>query len=703
VIVVIWDSSYDLRMVSNARHLLCFCAAVSLATPSLLWADHNPLLPGPQQIKYGTGLLQLQGVSIALPTQGAAEDQFASDTLKQGLRRFMGREISVAPAGTGPRILLERTGAVDTLPGNDEKLGPGSRESYQIRVTSSGAEIKAKSSAGLFYGVETFLQLLEKHNGVATIPEVTIDDWPTLAYRGVMMDLSHGPLPTEREIKRQIDFLARWKGNQYYFYSELSIELKGYPLINPNGRYSQDAIRRIIAYARQRHVDVVPCLEFYGHLHDLFRLERYADLAPLNHGTEINPTKPRMQQLLADWAHQMAALFPSPWFHIGLDEPWELQRAGSAAAGGVDPEKLYVDHLNRMAALLKGEGKRVLFWADINSGADLFNKYPTMMADLPSGVVAVPWHYRPEKDYTPMIAPFRKANIPELVATGIWAWDSLTPDFELTFANIDGFLRDGKTNGTLGIIDTNWADDAQLLYRMTLPGIAYGAVAAWQSKPIDKAHFFDNYCAQMYSPETAAEVAAALHSLSRAQGSISGALGSEDALRLWDDPFTATSLERSRNHVADLQTSRLASEDAQEHLYNALELSGDSYTLPSLLLGARLIDYAGMKYLYAVEISDVFSKVDSNSSRADIGFWLGRQASSRNHARIADLMDSITELREVYRTMWLSEYTTYRLGTAIGRFDGEFEYWRKLQAKIWDLERTYKPGMAIPPLDTLRH
>lgn len=159
-----------------------------------------------------------------------------------------------------------------------------------------------------------------------------------------------------------------------------------------------------------------------------------------------------------------------------------------------------------MAALLKEEGKRVLFWADINSGADLFNKYPTMVADLPSDVVAVPWHYRPEKDYTPMVAPFRKANIPELFATGIWAWDSLTPDFDVTFANIDGFLRDGKTNGTLGIINTNWADDAQLLYRMTLPGIAYGATAAWQSEPIDKAQFFETYCAQMYSPEAAAEV-----------------------------------------------------------------------------------------------------------------------------------------------------------------------------------------------------
>jgi hexosaminidase len=235
-------------MVSKAQHLVRFCAAVSLPTwPSLLRADHNPPLPAPQQMKYGTGLLQLEGASIALPAQRAAEDQFAFDTLTSGLREFTGREISVAPTGAGSRITLERTGAVDALPGKDEKPGPGSRESYQIRVTSSGAQIEAKSSPGLFYGVETFLQLLEKRNGEATVPEVTIDDWPTLAYRGVMMDLSHGPLPTESEIKRQIDFLARWKGNQYYFYSELSIELKGYPLINPNGRYSQDAVRRIIA------------------------------------------------------------------------------------------------------------------------------------------------------------------------------------------------------------------------------------------------------------------------------------------------------------------------------------------------------------------------------------------------------------------------------------------------------------------------
>jgi hexosaminidase len=702
-IAAVPNLSYHLEMRAILHRFLSASPAILAGfCPAFLWAGHNALLPQPQKIQYGNSYLRLTSVSIAVSSQMSAEDQFAETELRNGLQRLTGRDLLLTSAQASPRIVLSRTGAIAALPEADEKPGPDSRESYHVRVTSSGAEIQAKSTAGIFYGVKTLLQLVEGSGDQAVIPAVTIDDWPTLAYRGVMVDLSHGPLPTTDEMKKQIDSLAQWKGNQYYFYSELSIELNGYPLINPNGRYSQDQVRNIIAYARERHVDVVPCLEFYGHLHDLFRLERYADLAPLPHGTEINPVKPRMQELLADWLQQMAALFPSPWFHVGLDEPWELERAGSAAAGGVDPEKLYVDHLKRIAGLLHQDGKRMLFWADIASGAALFDRYPKLTSDLPSGVIPVPWHYHAEKDYTPMLAPFKNAHIPELIATGVWGWDTITPDFPLTFTNIDGFLRDGKKMGTLGIINTDWADDAELLFRDTLPGVAYGAIAAWQSDPVDRDRFFQSYCARMYDSKTATEASAAFQALSKAQQSITAALGSEDMLRLWDDPFEPESLERSRKHVDDLRAARLASEDAQQHLYTALKISGDSYSLPSLLLGARLIDYAGMKFLYAIEIADVFGKVNSNSTREDVSFWLGRQASARNHGRMGDLMDTITELRDIYRSMWLAEYTPYRLASAIGRFDAEFEYWRKLQSHVWEVERTYKPGKALPTLDSLR-
>ena len=205
------------------------------------------------------------------------------------------------------------------------------------------------------------------------------------------------PARRRREIKRQIDFLARWKANQYYFYSEASIELRGYELVNPDARYSQEQIRRIIDYARVRHVDVVPTVELYGHLHDLFRIERYADLSLLPHSGEINPRNERTQALVADWVQQLAALFPSPWFHIGFDEPWELERAGSIL-GGVDPSSLYIERLKQTVELVEKAGKRPMFWADVQSGAHLFEKYPNLFSQLPKSVIAVPWVYYPKPD-----------------------------------------------------------------------------------------------------------------------------------------------------------------------------------------------------------------------------------------------------------------------------------------------------------------
>ena len=666
--------------------LLFGCAA-------LFGAGHNVLLPQPQLVRYGEGRLPLNGLSTSLASPATPEDEFAVKRLSEGL--------ALHGAGPGARaIRLTRTGPVDALPRDKEQTGRDSRESYHLRITPDGGEVSAPSSAGLFYAAETLLQLVEGSGKDAALPAVEIDDWPSLAYRGVMFDLSHGPLPTEEEIKRQIDFLARWKGNQYYFYSELSIELKGYPLINPGGRYSQQQVRRIIAYGRERHVDVVPCLEFFGHLHDLFRIERYANLAALPHGSDLNPSNPEMRRMLEDWVGQMAALFPSPWFHIGLDEPWELERANSAASGGIDPAKLYLDHLTRTAELVRRQGKRVLFWADVASGANLFERYPQLASGLPEGTIPVPWYYHEAKDYSRMLEPFSKAHIPQIIGTGIWGWDTIVPDFRLTFANIDGFLRDGRRHDTLGIINTNWADDAQLLYRMTQPGVAYGAVAAWQRDPVDRAGFFPNYCTAVYGSGMSANVAAALQELDDAQQSMASALGTEDALRLWDDPFAPQTLSRVRAHAQDLRNARLKAEDAQERLESVAPQNPES--LASFLLGARLLDYAGMKFLYAAEIANNYEKLDATATRADISFWLGREASDRNHGRTVDLMDLITELRDVYRVQWQAEYTPYRLGPALGRFDAEYEFWRRFQARLWEVQHTYREGKPLPALDSLR-
>ena len=152
-----------------------------------------------------------------------------------------------------------------------EEPGPNSREAYDLTVTERGVKIDARSSAGIFYGVQTVRQLIEGGGSQAVLPVVEIHDWPSLAYRGTMVDISHGPLPTEKEIERQLEFLAQWKANQYYLYSEDSIELTGYPLLDQGARLTKEEVRQIVAYGRQRHIDVIPNFDLYGHRHDLFR------------------------------------------------------------------------------------------------------------------------------------------------------------------------------------------------------------------------------------------------------------------------------------------------------------------------------------------------------------------------------------------------------------------------------------------------
>ena len=679
--------------------LLC---RLLLLVPALC-ADHNPLIPRPQQIRYGEGRLALKGVTISFESSPLAEDLFAADQLASALADLTGAKLPVLSGrATGRSIALYRTGAVDPLPGADDRPGPDSRESYEVRIRSAGAEIRARTSAGLYYAAETVRQLVEERAGEKFLPEVEIHDWPALAYRGFMMDTSHGPLPTEDEVKRQIDFLARWKANQYYFYSEANIELRGYPLLNPGARYSEQQIRRMIDYARARHVDVVPCLELYGHLHDLFRVERYADLSAIPHGGEINPRNPQTQALLHDWVAQLAALFPSPWFHVGMDEPWELEKAGAPAAGGVEPGKLYIEQLKSITALVRQFGKRPMFWADVNSGARIFIKYPELLSQLPKDVIAVPWHYEVEPNYAAFVEPFAREKVPQVFAPGIWCWDEIAPDFFRSFENIDGFLADARKYGAMGMINTGWTDASQVLYRTALPAMAYGAAAAWQQAPMDRTRFFADYTAAFYSAPVAAEVAPALELLAKAQQRAQTVLGSETIFRLWDEPLTPARLNRLAPHRESLREIRLLAEEAQEHLDRALALNADTYSLPSLVIAARMLDYAGMKYIYALEMAGYFKTLGSHPSRDDVHFYLGWESSARNHGRIMDLMDEISDLRGVYQSAWLAEYTDHRMHSVLGRWEAEYEYWRRLQTRLWDLLHGFKDGDTLPALEELR-
>jgi hexosaminidase len=683
------------------RWLFCsFVLLYTLVFTTLAWASHNTLLPQPQQIHYGPGKLRVRGLGIRLLAEPSVEDRFAASQLSHCLSDVAEEPIRVSQGETGhAQIVLKRTGEIGALPMPGEHPGPTSREAYTLNLTPERGEIQAASSAGLFYGVQTVCELIEGNTAEAILPEVEINDWPSLAYRGTMVDMSHGPLPTESEIKRQLDFLARWKANQYYLYSEATIELKGYPLLNPEGRLSKDEVRRIIAYGRERHIDVIPNLELFAHLHDLFRVEKYSQLSDLQHGVEFNPSNPGVMSLLSDWIGQIADLFPSPFVSIGFDETFQIEMAVRQQGTSATATRLFVKQLTDVTRLFQQRGKQVMAWADI------MVRYPNIVAELPRGLIAVAWYYTADandREYNHWLGPLIAKSLPHFVQPGVTSWAQIAPDFDTSFENIDTFIAAGRKSGALGVINSVWTDDGQVLLRMSLPGMCYGAVAAWQSAPIDRPHFFLNYARTMYPASISADVATALEKLSQSETELQKALGEQTQFALWEDPFFETYLKKLASNQQHLRETRLLAEEAEAHLYDAIASGGDPSTLNSFLVGARLLDYAGQKFQTPAELIDLWHRI--GTTRPDTDKWWNEWESQvvyQDHSRIVDLMDTITELRPLYRAEWLDEYSPYRLASALGRWDAEYEYWRRCQQRLQQFSDSSHEGDVLPPLETL--
>jgi hypothetical protein len=664
-------------------------------------ADHNALLPRPQQVQYGSGTLALRGLSVRFASPPSADDRFAAEQLASRLSAVSQTKVEIAKGkASGRAIVLNRTGEGGALPADNESTGPDSRESYTLQVTPTGAEIRGRSSAGIFYGVQTLLQMVEGTGAEAVLPAAEIKDWPALAYRGVMIDFSEGALIRVSEAQRQLDLMARFKANQYYFYSEASIEFEGYDVVNPNGRYSREEVREVIEYARQRHIDVVPCMELYGHMHNLFRFEKYADLGLPRYGEEYDPRNPRMNEVLDNWIEQTAKLFPSPWYHVGFDEPWSLGKIG--VVPGKDPFKTFMDVLRHVSEQAGSHGKRICFWADIDQGASTLSKHPELLKEVPPGAIACPWVYEVRTNYAPFVEPLAKLGVPTIVAPGVWGWNELFPDYHRSFFNINGLTATGRKYNTLGMLNTTWADSQQTIYRLAYPGIAFGAAAGWQPEPVNTNTFFRDYCAVMYPTAVAAEIASALEELSSAEEIFEHVLHDDTQSAFWADPLAPGHLKRLQAGEAQVRRARLLAESAQERVQRAMRISSDP-TLKSLLLAARLFDYLGMKSLYAVEWADYFRQLKENPSKELVQLYIGNQMNSTTYGMLTDLREMISELREQYREAWLEQATPFRLQSALYRWDAEWNYWTAVQRLLREqVLHGWKEGEPFPPLETIR-
>mgnify|MGYP002584990210 CR=1 FL=1 len=253
-----------------------------------------------------------------------------------------GYQIATADKETSDGISLVIDGSLDV---NDE--------GYTLDVADSGVRIKAKTPQGLFYGMQSFLQLLPAEiespsavQGIAwTAPAVSIKDEPRFGYRGIMLDPCRHFIPVEN-IKKQLDVLALFKINRMHWHltddQGWRIEIKKYPKLTEigskridgegteyGGFYTQEEVKEIVRYAADRFITIVPEIELPGH--EMAAIAAYPELSC--EGKQGTPRiiwgvedivlcagKEEPFQFFEDVIAEVAPLFPGEYFHIGGDE-----------------------------------------------------------------------------------------------------------------------------------------------------------------------------------------------------------------------------------------------------------------------------------------------------------------------------------------------------------------------------------------------
>jgi hexosaminidase len=342
------------------------------------------LMPWPSSVQQGSGELRIDA-TFSVAVTGHTEPR-----LDHSVARFLkqlNRETAfpnLAKSATSGKATL----TIHTDHASKEIQELGEDESYTLEVTADGAKLNAATPLGTMHGLQTFLQLVEPGAAGFDVPVVTINDQPRFPWRGLMFDVGRHFIPLD-VLRRNIDGMEAVKMNVFHWHlSEnqgFRIESKKFPKLHGDGSdnlyYTQDEVRDLIAYARERGIRVVPEFDMPGHSTAWF--VGYPELAsgPGPYQVErkwgvmdpaMDPTNDKTYKFLDDFIAEMAKVFPDHFFHIGGDEVNGKQWDANAKIQEFKKEHNITDNKGlqayfsqRVQKLVTKHGKAVVGWDEV--------------------------------------------------------------------------------------------------------------------------------------------------------------------------------------------------------------------------------------------------------------------------------------------------------------------------------------------------
>jgi N-acetyl-beta-hexosaminidase len=358
------------------------------------------LVPAPLRVEEGTGTFRVtSGMNVSANGDGIARYFVELMERSRGIR-LEGRAADNAPIHF----------AIDPAAGTENP------ESYEVRITSRGILVSAREPRGLFYGAVTLWQLLTPESTrteFIDVPAVHIFDAPRFAWRGLLLD-SARHYQSPEFIERFIDVMALHKLNVLHWHltddQAWRLEIKKYPKLTNvgawrvpagaapaadideitgkprlyGGYYSQETVRRLVAYAAARNITIVPEIEMPGHA--TATVVAYPELASVDQVPSVIPADwgiyPYLYNVdeptftfLQDVLTEVMELFPSTYIHVGGDEAVKNQWQASPRVqsrmrelGVENEQKLQSYFVQRMEKFLDAHGRRLIGWDEILEG-----------------------------------------------------------------------------------------------------------------------------------------------------------------------------------------------------------------------------------------------------------------------------------------------------------------------------------------------
>jgi len=384
---------------------------------------------------------------------------------------------------------------------------PDKCDAYVLKVTSDGVRIDARTEAGLFYGIQTFMQLPDE------CPCVVIEDYAAIPIRMIHWDMK-GYLPHFEVLKNEMYRLAAYKINSILFEIEDKYDYRCAPGIAVPGAYTYDEFRELSVLAKSLHIAIVPKLQSIAHVDYILKHEKYSHLREGGSQGQVFqfcPMNHEVEELWNNMCDELMECFAEhgPYFHIGADESGNLgecpecKKLGKAA--------VYKHRVGRSIDYVCQKGWTPILWDDIVRGGLPKDEIEEARRELGRKAIFMYWEYGygGNNNVFPFVDTYQAAGIRVWGASGYGGcdnWSGSFPPLSVRHKNCDAWAKEAVEKNIECVCATGWtrigsADCPDEPQECSWFSIIYAAASMWNTETYELEEFIRILFVQLYGVE----------------------------------------------------------------------------------------------------------------------------------------------------------------------------------------------------------